>query len=183
LNRDYHRILGLTRGASESEIKKAYREKAKMYHPDRNKHPRAAEAFVLVNEAYEMLLNPSSIKEIGVSDEDRKRYYGASRAGKMTDEERREAARRRAEANSKKTYEAFMNSPIYKTAMVFSRVLDFVAIFFSMVLIFSPFVAFFMTEPDKREEAGIYGMFSLAIIGGILLFGYWKYMWNQEDKD
>ncbi len=56
--RDYYEILGITRNASEVEIKKSYRRLAMKYHPDRNTGDRRAEAeekFKEVKEAYEVL--------------------------------------------------------------------------------------------------------------------------------
>lgn len=53
---DYYQILGIPRGASAAEIKKAYRKLAMKYHPDRNRGNRAAEEnFKGINEAYEVL--------------------------------------------------------------------------------------------------------------------------------
>ena len=53
--RDYYEVLGLNKGASEDDIKKAYRKMAKKYHPDVNKAADAEEKFKEVNEAYEVL--------------------------------------------------------------------------------------------------------------------------------
>lgn len=53
---DYYEILGLGKGSSQEEIKKAFRKKAMQYHPDRNPdNPEAEEMFKKINEAYEVL--------------------------------------------------------------------------------------------------------------------------------
>ena len=57
--RDYYEILGLSRGASEQDIKSAFRRLAKDCHPDRNADDKSAEAkFKELNEAYEALRDP-----------------------------------------------------------------------------------------------------------------------------
>ena len=57
--KDYYQILGVTKQASETEIKKAYRKLALQYHPDRNKGDKELEKkFKEVTKAYEVLSDP-----------------------------------------------------------------------------------------------------------------------------
>ena len=55
MGKDYYKTLGISRAATEDEIKKAYRKMALKYHPDKNKSPGAEEKFKEVAEAYDVL--------------------------------------------------------------------------------------------------------------------------------
>ena len=60
---DPYKVLGLTEGASKEEIKKAYRKKAKEFHPDLHPDdPKASEKMHQINEAYEHLMNPEKFQ-------------------------------------------------------------------------------------------------------------------------
>lgn len=62
--KDYYQILGISKDASEEEIKKAYRNLAFKYHPDRNQgNTEAEERFKEVSEAYEVLSNAQKKRE------------------------------------------------------------------------------------------------------------------------
>jgi curved DNA-binding protein len=56
--KDYYRILEVPRGASQDEIKRAYRKLARKYHPDVSREPDAEDRFKEVSEAYEVLRDP-----------------------------------------------------------------------------------------------------------------------------
>lgn len=69
-DKDYYEILGVSKDASQAEIRKAFQKKAAALHPDVNKAPDAQEKFKDVSEAYAVL-----------SDEEKRRRYDAMRSG------------------------------------------------------------------------------------------------------
>ncbi|KAL6111705.1 dnajc16 [Pungitius sinensis] len=54
---DPYKILGVSRSASQAEVKKAYKNLAKEWHPDKNKDPNAEDMFIKVSKSYEILSN------------------------------------------------------------------------------------------------------------------------------
>lgn len=85
---DPYTVLGVTRSASQTEIKSAYRRLARRYHPDVNRHPAAAGRFAQITDAYQLLVDP-----------DRRRSFdrnGASGSTHARDRNSRAAAAARA---------------------------------------------------------------------------------------
>lgn len=73
--KDYYKILGVDKKASQDEIKKAYRKLAVKYHPDKNKDNKAAEEqFKLVNEANDVLSDPEKRKKYDQLGENWRQY-------------------------------------------------------------------------------------------------------------
>ena len=62
--RDPYQVLGVARGASDAEIKKAFRKRAKELHPDRNRDdPKAQDRFSELNAAYEIVGDDTKRKQ------------------------------------------------------------------------------------------------------------------------
>lgn len=119
---EYYNILDLPFNATLDEIKKAYRLKARQFHPDLNDSPDAKEKFILATEAYEFLV--ANLGRLRTSEatydqtmEDWKRY-------------RAETARRRARAYARSSYHKFRNTKFYKS----TRILDATLIYFSLII-------------------------------------------------
>jgi molecular chaperone DnaJ len=73
--KDLYKILGVDKGASQEEIRRAYRKLARKYHPDANRDdPKAEERFKEAQHAYEVLSNPEKRREY---DEGPRAFFGA----------------------------------------------------------------------------------------------------------
>jgi hypothetical protein len=85
---DYYKVLEIPRDASVDDIRKAYRAKAKLVHPDVNNSPKANEVFQVVSEAYEVLTDETKrylhdvklnyVDNERANAERKKHYYGSS---------------------------------------------------------------------------------------------------------
>ncbi|HOO98863.1 MAG TPA: DnaJ domain-containing protein [Bacteroidales bacterium] len=119
---EYYRILGINSGASVDQIKKAYRCKARMYHPDINKLPGAMEKFILVTEAYEFL----------ITNHEKLNNDEASFREAMDEWQkyRQEKSRRRANAYARSSYARFRKSKFYRA----TRILDLTSILISLII-------------------------------------------------
>ncbi len=132
---NYYQILGVPEKASLEDIKKAYRNKAKFLHPDKNKGPDAHENFILLNEAYEYLQNLKTGKLYDTS----KNTYTARRKAKPTTEEwkntEREKARERARKYAKMQYQEFIKTDFYKSIESLDTIASHLGLFMALVVI------------------------------------------------
>lgn len=129
----YYEILGVSREATLSEIKHAFRVRAKELHPDVNKSPNANEQFILLLEAYEYLINQRTGKVYTKNTTEDRTYTSYQR---WQDSEAARA-RHRAEYFSRVRYEEFTKSNYFKTITSLSTIFEHL-IFFIAAIIFIP---------------------------------------------
>ncbi len=100
--KDYYKIMGIKKDASEEEIKRAYRKLARKYHPDVSKEPQAEEKFKELGEAYEVLKDP----------EKRAKYdrYGRYRQQQQGSGHQRRTGNPHSEHFEETNFEDFLNS-------------------------------------------------------------------------
>lgn len=82
---DYYSVLGVSRSATEAEIKKAYREKARKLHPDVNKSADAEEKFKALNEAHQVLSDADKRARYDRFGADWERYQSSTSNGASSD--------------------------------------------------------------------------------------------------
>jgi hypothetical protein len=119
---EYYRVLGLPLNSSVNDIKKAYRKKARLYHPDVNPSSDARDKFILATEAYDFLIanHDKMIK-------DEESYRQAMENWRKY---RQDRSRQRARAYSHASYVRFKKTEFYKT----TRIFDGTTIIFSLIL-------------------------------------------------
>jgi uncharacterized membrane protein (DUF485 family) len=157
---EYFKILGLSKTASQEEIKKAYRFLAKRYHPDVSSEPEAGKKFIQITEAYEILTNQKileTLRIIAENEEERKRSYEYYK--KMAKEEARKAAQMKYE-RLRKEHEAFQQSGIYDLFLMLNYIGHFLLILLTI---------FFLAFPVYiAVTTGFFGLFFFWIVGIVL---------------
>ncbi len=119
---EYYRILGLTSGASLDEIKRAYRRKARMYHPDINNSPEAKDIFIQATEAYEFLIANHDM----LAEDDEAFRQAADDWRKY----RQDRSHMRAQAYARASYVRFKKTKFYRT----TRILDGTSIIIGLII-------------------------------------------------
>jgi hypothetical protein len=161
---DYYKVLGLSTEASVEEIKKAYRSKARLYHPDINHGPDAKEHFIAITEAYDFLIaNHEKI----ISDE--QAYYQAMDDWKKY---RQSRSRRRANAYARTRYSTFRNTSFYKTTRIFDGTAIIYGFIISIMVIVYTVIGYFyrLHHPiPGLEKPSLFAFIMLLLLGILFL--------------
>jgi hypothetical protein len=161
---DYYEILGLQSNSTIDEIKKAYRKKARLYHPDINPSPDAKDLFICITEAYEFLIsNHDKLKS------DEQTFRDAMEEWRIY---RQDRSRKRANVYARTSYVKFKDTKFYKT----TRIFDSTGIIFSflvsiMVLIYTVYgYTYRLRHPMPGLEKPSVFAFIMLLLLGLIFF-------------
>lgn len=159
---DYYQILGIEQDASDMEIKQAYRRKVKDTHPDVLKTAKAFDDFLLVNEAYEILIHHNTRD---IYNEDYKTNHDPMIYESYFNWIN--IARDRALKHSQMTLEEFLKTEFYKQTHPTPYVLNLVGLIMGIALLVGGIGLLFILEEQKVLSAVLF--FTLMPTGIFLL--------------
>jgi curved DNA-binding protein CbpA len=165
--KDYYKILEINFDADITEVKKAYRRLAMQYHPDKNKAPDAAQRFIEITEAYEVLCDTS---KKAYYDNIYKEYFFSKQTTSHSDTSYQEKqqtwtdiGRQKAKEYSNMSYDDFSK-----------RILDelklgagYLPNIFTIGFVLLGGIGMFTLLPKAFNEGGGMGIFILAMIVGL----------------
>lgn len=175
---DYFRILEIPRTASLEDIKKAYRKKAYLYHPDRNHSPDAKDRFIAATEAYEFLIAnynhlQTDEEEFRQAMEDWRKY-------------RQDRSRRRANTYARASYDKFRKTNFYRTTRIFDGTRAVYGLIMSALVIgYSVYGYIYRLKHPWNDEKPSFIVFLILLSIGVLFLlfsiGYTK-AWLSKSK-
>jgi len=160
----YYSVLGLPSGSSIDEIKKAYRQKARTYHPDINPSPDAKDMFISATEAYEFLI--VNFDKISNNDE------AFRQAMEDWRKYRQDRSRQRARAYSQASYVKFKNTKFYRA----TRILDGTTVIFSLIISIVVIIytilgyLYRLKHPLPNQENPTFFTFVMLLLLGMVFF-------------
>lgn len=161
--KEYYVILGLPENSSLDEIKKAYRKKAYLYHPDKNQSPEAKDLFIRATEAYEFLISYHSkivddAREYQQAMEDWRKY-------------RQDRSRRRANAYARASYDSFRKTSFYKTTRIFEGTRIIYGFVISILVIAYTIYGYIyrLHNPWRNEKPSLVAFILLLSLGLLFL--------------
>lgn len=158
----YYKILGVSSKATVEEIKRAYRQKAKELHPDKNKSRGAHEQFILLTEAYVCLTDVKSGKS---------RVQQPTKSYSDWQRESRERARQQAREYAEMKFEKFKQTDYYKNSQAAITVIEHLYFFAAIAVMLCPLWGYIY-----KEWAG----FGVGLFCTFLSVHFWAGIFTQK---
>jgi curved DNA-binding protein CbpA len=161
---DYYSLLDLKVGSSDDEIKRAYRKKAREFHPDLNHSGTAMDMFIRVTEAYEFLMSHS-----GSRNPDKESYNSVV---EEWNSHQRDMARKRAKAYARSSYIKFKNTRFYKTTRIFDGTTIIFSLIIAIGIIFFSIYGFLWRKHhalSSEDKPSVASFILLLSLGGLFL--------------
>lgn len=183
--KDYYKILELEFGADILAVKKAYRRLALKYHPDRNKAPDAAQKFIEITEAYEVLRDPEkkqqydrlyetffrTTKQETTFETEYERTYN------QRQQEWAEYGRKKAKEYSSIPFEEFARRLLKEVSVGANYIPNIIA----MLFVGGGAIGMVTILPDAFDDGGGLGLFLLAMIIGLGYLAYRLFLVAEAD--
>ena len=176
--KDYYLILGVSRNASNSEIKTAYRIGCKQFHPDKNAHPDAHLRFIEIHEAYEFL-----------GDEKQRKAYDLAKNKIVTPsyqqyyQQKEYAARNRAREYARQDFEEFKKSKYYKLAVGVNNGFNILFLFICLLIIVVPLYMYILQQELPEKDQRPFLGFLVPMIMGFAMGTWASYYWFVKKQD
>lgn len=171
-DQNYYKILGIPLSADLEDLKKAYRQKVKIYHPDVSRLPDAEEHFIRLTEAYEILLRKllNPIPEQAIQADPSESFIREMRQ-KEWFRQQMEKIQQMAREQARMKFEDFKKTPTYRTTRTLSHGSDYVVLFLGFFFIVFAFIG--VIEQYSRNDLHIPNVFAalcVTLIGLIIIF-------------
>ena len=183
--KDYYKILELEFGADILAVKKAYRRLALKYHPDKNKEPNAAQKFIEITEAYEVLRDPLKKSEYDrlyqayfrTTAQDQYSEQSYEQTYKRKQQEWADFGREKAEECSSIPFEEFAKRLLKEISVGASYIPNAIAILF----VGGRAIGMLTFLPNAFEDGGGLGLSLLLMIVGLGYLAYRLFLVAQAD--
>lgn len=178
---DYFKVLGLSDSASREDVKRAYRDRAKEWHPDRNHAANAGAAFILINEAYEYLIDDdrrASHRILKERAHDDALLKAREQRYREWVEKSRQQARERAADHARTSFDTFIDSKYFRAASTVNRATDYLFLGLAVIIFCVPFIVMLNPSDEVVEynETTVISMGLTVFIGALFVVFIWRYL-------
>jgi len=177
--KNYYAVLGLSQNATSAEIKSAYREGCKKYHPDKNAHPDAHLLFMEIHEAYEFLCD----------DENRRLYHlfvaKSERNAQLREWQikKRNEAQVRAAHYAKQEFDEFKKSKYYQLASKLNLGYNLLFLTLCLMVIVIPLYQYIQQQQLPESDQKPFLAFLFPMILGFAMGIYAFHAWFIDKRD